>query len=75
MISQRSAWVSEVAGVDAPAAIMGSRHDCTGSSGLLEDPVNFGAAPDQLTEAELADLRRASRHCRVLAEFATRVEG
>jgi hypothetical protein len=54
---------------------MGRRHDRAGGSGLFENPVDFGPARDQLPEAELSALRRAGRYCRVLGEFATRVEG
>ena len=54
---------------------MGRRHDCAGGSGLFEDPVDVGAAGDQLPEAEFSALRRAGGYCCVLGEFATRVEG
>ena len=54
---------------------MGRRHDGAGGSGLFENPVDVGAARDQLTEAEFSALRWAGRDCRVLGEFATRVEG
>ena len=53
---------------------MGWRHDRAGGSGLFDDPVDFGATRDQLTEAELAGLRRAGGYRRVLGELATRVE-
>src|SRR5437868_3366362 len=55
--------------------VMGRRHDRAGGSGLFENPVYFAPARDQLTEAELADLRRAGGYCGVLGEFGTRVEG
>src|SRR5581483_5622016 len=67
--------IAEVAGVDAPGSVMGRRHDRAGGSGLPESPVDFGAARDQLAEAELADLRRAGGYRRVLGELGTRVEG
>src|SRR5881227_847155 len=54
---------------------MGRRHDRAGGSGLFENPVDVGAARHQLTEAEFSALRRAGGYCRVLGEFATRVEG
>jgi hypothetical protein len=38
------------------------------------NPVDVGAPRDQLTEAEFSALR-AGGYCRVLGEFATRVEG
>jgi hypothetical protein len=53
---------------------MGRRHDCAGGSGSFEDPVDVGAAGDQLPEAEFSALRRAGGYCCVLDEFATRVE-
>src|SRR5438046_7099906 len=70
-----SVGVAEVAGVDSPGAVMGRRHDRAGGSGLFENPVDVGAARDQLTEAEFSTLRWAGGYCRVLGEFATRVEG
>src|SRR5437763_9083368 len=69
-----SVGVAEVAGVDAPGAVMGRRHDRAGGSGLFENPVDVAAARDQLTEAEVSALRWAVGYCRVLGEFATRVE-
>src|SRR5438067_9465727 len=70
-----SVGVAEVAGVDAPGAVMGRRHDRAGGSGLFENPVDVGAARGQLTEAEFSALRRAGGYCRVLGEFAARLEG
>src|SRR5436309_2629719 len=58
-----------------PGAVMGRRHDRAGGSGLFENPVDVGAARDQLTEAEFSALRWAAGYCRVLGEFATWVEG
>src|SRR5438105_1291622 len=54
---------------------MGWGHDCAGGSGLCENPVDVGAARDQLPEAEFSALRRAGGYCRVLCELAARVEG
>src|SRR5436190_15125011 len=70
-----SVGVAEVAGVDAPGAVMGRRHDRAGGSSLFENPVDVGAARDQLTEAEFSALRWAGGYCRVLGEFTTRLEG
>src|SRR5436305_4847824 len=53
---------------------MGRRHDRAGGSGLFENPVDVGAARDQLTEAEFSALPWAGGYCRVLSQFATRVE-
>src|SRR6266568_2880739 len=70
-----SVGVAEVAGVDAPGAVVRAGHGGAGLLGLQEEGVDIGAVCEQMSEAELAALCRSGRDLRVLGELAARVEG
>src|SRR5262249_3641537 len=70
-----SVGIAEVAGVDAPGTLMRRGHPRARRRSLFEGPVDVRPALDELTEAELAALRRSGRHPRVLGELPAGVEG
>src|SRR5438105_14868996 len=70
-----SVEVAEVAGVDAPRAVVRRACACrAGRLGLGEERVYVCPACHEMADAELARLRRPERHIRVLGQLQARAE-
>src|SRR5258708_22576240 len=74
-LPEGSVGVAEVAGVDPPRATVGSpRESRARLFGLGQQPIDLGAALDELSDAELARLRRPYGNVGVFGEFAARIQ-
>src|SRR5262249_31174447 len=73
-LPEMAVQVSEVAGIDPPRSFVWRSDARAGGLRLSQELVDFGAAPDELAEAELAALRTPAGDPCVLCEVAARVE-